>query len=104
MTDDVSYWFEDDNSRDLTRWSIAAAIVVTAHAAAISGYMFWHQPDGDIGDNTPIISIELTVPQIEQQEQAKVDAPTPPKETSDDAILPEEKPPEKVEQTNPVPR
>ena len=50
------------------------------------------------------IAIELTVPEVEQQEQAKVDAPTPPQETTTDVTLPEEKPPEKVEPTNPSPR
>jgi protein TonB len=97
-------WFEDDNSRDLRRWSFAAALVVAVHAAAIATYQFWHEPDSDIGDDAPIVSVELTAPEIDQQEQAKVDSPTPPQETSQDAILPEEKPPEKVEQTSPAPR
>jgi protein TonB len=104
MTDSALPWFEDDNPRDLARWSFAAAVVVAIHAAAIAAYMFWHQPEADIGDDTPIVSVDLTAPEIDQQEQAKVDAPTPPKETSEDAILPEEKPPEKVEQTSPAPR
>ena len=104
MTDQALQWFDDDNSRDLKRWSFAAAVVVAIHAAAIAAYMFWHQPEVDIGDDTPIVSVDLAAPEIDQQEQAKVDAPTPPKETSEDAILPEEKPPEKVEQTSPAPR
>src|SRR5580700_8949480 len=41
---------------------------------------------------------------MEQQEQARLDPPTPPQETSSDAMLPEEKPPEKVQQTSPAPR
>src|SRR5580698_5604001 len=97
-------WFEDQNPRDLMRWSVAAAFVVLVHVAAVGGYMFWHVPDTEIGDDTPIISIELTAPEIDQQEQARVDTPTPPQETSSDAILPEEKPPEKVQQTSPAPR
>jgi protein TonB len=97
-------WFEDDNSRDLRRWSFAAAMVVAVHAVAIGTYLFWHEPDTDIGDDAPIVSVELTAPEIDQQEQAKVDTPTPPKETSPDAVLPQEKPPEKVEQTSPAPR
>ncbi len=104
MTDQALQWFDDDNSRDLKRWSFAAAVVVAIHAAALAAYMFWHQPEVDIGDDAPIVSVDLTPPEIDQQEQAKVDAPTPPKETSEDAILPEEKPPEKVEQTSPAPR
>jgi protein TonB len=97
-------WFEDQSPRDLLRWSAAAALVVLVHAATIGGYMFWHAPDVEIGDDTPIVSVELTPPEIDQQEQAKVDTPTPPQQTSTDAVLPEEKPPEKVQQTNPAPR
>ena len=97
-------WFEDQSPRDLMRWSLAAAFVVLVYAAAACGYLFWHVPDVEIGDDTPIISVELTAPEIDQQEQAKVDTPTPPQETSSDAVLPEEKPPEKVEETNPAPR
>jgi periplasmic protein TonB len=104
MTDSTLSWFEDDNPRDLARWSFAAVVVVAIHAAALAAYMFWHQPELDFGDDAPIVSVDLTPPEIDQQEQAKVDAPTPPKETSEDAILPEEKPPEKVEQTSPAPR
>jgi protein TonB len=105
MTARALAWFEDDDPRALWRWSLAAAVVVTVHAAAIATYLFWHQPDDDIvGDELPVISVELTAPQIDQQEQAKVDTPTPQQETSPDAILPEEKPPEKVEQTRPAPR
>lgn len=102
MTARALHWFEDNYSRDLTRWSMAAALVVAVHAGAVVGYMSWHQPNVDIGDDTPIISIELTAPEIDQQEQAKVDT-TPPKETSEDAIS-VEKPPEKVEQSSPAPR
>jgi periplasmic protein TonB len=97
-------WFEDQEPRDLMRWSFAAAFVVLVHAGVIGGYMFWHVPDVEIGDDTPIVSVELTAPEIDQQEQAKVDTPTPPQETSTDAVLPEEKPPEKVQQTSPAPR
>jgi protein TonB len=98
-------WFEDDNPRDLARWSVAAATVVCIHVAVVAGYLLWWQaPDAEIGDDAPIISIELTAPEIDQQEQAKVDEPTPPKETSTDAVIPEEKPPEKVEKTSPAPR
>jgi periplasmic protein TonB len=98
-------WFEDDDPRDLARWSVAAAAVVCIHGAVIAGYLlWWPAPDSELGDDTPIISIELTAPEIDQVEQAKVDEPTPPKETSTDAVIPEEKPPEKVETTSPAPR
>ena len=88
-------WFEEDNPHDFARWSVAAAIVVCVHFTIIGGYLlWWHAPDAEFGDDTPIISIELTAPEIDQQEQAKVDEPVPPKETSTDAVIPEEKPPE----------
>jgi protein TonB len=98
-------WFEEDDPRDIARWSVAATVVVGVHVAIIAGYLLWWQaPNTELGDDTQIISIELTAPEIDQQEQAKVDEPTPPKETSTDAVLPEEKPPEKVEKTSPAPR
>ena len=98
-------WFEDEDPRDIVRWSIAAAVVVGVHAAAVGGYpVLASTGRRELGDDTPIVSVELTAPEIDQQEQAKVDTPTPPKETSPDAVLPEEKPPEKVEQTSPAPR
>jgi protein TonB len=55
-------------------------------------------------DESSAIAIELTVPEIEQQEQAKVEEPPPPQNTTTDVTLPQEKPPEKVEPTNPSPR
>ena len=97
-------WFEDDDPRDLLRWAVAAAVVLLIYAAAIGGYLYWHQQsDEDLGDESTAIAIELTVPEVEQQEQAKVEQP-PPQDTTTDVTLPEEKPPEKVEPTNPSPR
>jgi protein TonB len=104
MTARTLAWYEDDDSHDVLRWSVAAAIVVAVHAAAISSYLLWHHPDQDFGDDAPVVSIELTAPQIEQQEQPQVEAPTPPKETSPDAVLPEEKPVEQVQQSSPATR
>jgi periplasmic protein TonB len=104
MTARTLPWFEDDDPRDVLRWGVAAAIVVTVHAAAIGSYLLWHQPEQELGDDTPIISVELTAPQIEQQEQPQVEAPTPPKETAPDAVLPQEKPPEQVQQPSPATR
>jgi len=98
-------WFEDENPRDLARWSFAAAIVLGVHAAVVAGYLFaWHPPNEEIGDETPVISMELTAPQIDQVQEEKVDKPVPPKETTPDAELPVEKPPPEVVQTNPAPR
>jgi periplasmic protein TonB len=98
-------WFEDEHPRDLARWSFAAAAVLCAHAAIIALYLVaWHSPNEEIGDETPIISIELTAPQIDQVQEQKVDKPVPPKETTPDAVLPVQKPPPKVVATNPAPR
>jgi protein TonB len=96
-------WFEDDGPRELARWSLAAAVVVGVHVALIGGYMLWQPATEDVGDDTDAIAIELTVQRDEQQEQAKVDQPPPPEQTTTDVTLPEEKPPEKVEPTNPAP-
>jgi len=105
MTARALTWFEDDQPRDLFRWSVAAAVVVCLHVALVGGYLYWHQQSiEDLGDESTAIAIELTVPEIEQQEQAKVDQPPPPQDTTTDITLPEEKPPEKVEPINPSPR
>lgn len=106
MTARALNWFEDDDPRDLVRWTVAAAVVVCMHAALVGGYLMWHQQQSEeeLGDESSAIAIELTVPEVEQQEQAKVEAPQPPQETTTDVTLPEEKPPEKVEPTNPSPR
>ena len=105
MTARALTWFEDDQPRDLFRWSVAATVVVCLHVALVGGYLYWHQQSiEDLGDESNAIAIELTVPEIEQQEQAKVDQPPPPQDTTTDVTLPDEKPPEKVEPINPSPR
>jgi periplasmic protein TonB len=99
-------WFEHDEPRDFLRWALAAAVVICVHAAFVAAYLnFWHPPNAEIGDETPIISLELTAPQIDQVEQPQVDKPVPQKQTSPDAIQQVEKqPPKPVEQTNPAQR
>ena len=105
MTARALIGFEDDDPRDLLRWAVSAAVVVLLYAALIGGYLLWQpQSDDDLGDEASAIAIELTPAETEQQEQAKVDAPQPPQQTTTDVTLPEEKPPEKVEPTNPSPR
>jgi protein TonB len=124
-------WFDQDDGQDLRRWSIAAAIVVAVHAAVIGGYVFWtHLHPADLGDNAPVVTVELAPidstaddPQtdvapapedmVEQKatpteeekppEQPKVEQPPPPTpDTMADVPPPEEKPPEKVEEPKPV--
>ncbi len=105
MTARALTWFEDDDPRDLFRWSVAAAVVVCLHVALIGGYLLWPpQSDPDLGDEATAIAIELTPQENEQVEQAKVEAPQPPQDTTPDVTLPEEKPPEKVQPTNPSER
>lgn len=107
MTARALAWFEDESPRDLVRWSFAAAVVLCAHAAAVTAYLFfWHAPNVEVGDETPIISLELTAPQIDQVQQEKVvETPAPPKETSPDAVVPVPRPPPpKVVETSPAPR
>jgi len=104
MTARALTWFEDDDPRDLMRWAVAAAVVVLVYAALIGGYFLWHPAEEDVGDDTSAIAIELTVPDIDQVEQAPVDQPPPPQPTTSDVTMPEEKPPEKVEQVAPAPR
>ena len=105
MTARTLPWFEDDDPRDVVRWSMAATIVVSTHAVLIGGYLLWHPAQQDVGDETSAIAIELTVAEAEQQEQPKVEEqpPPPPQVTTTDAV-PEEKPPEKVVPPEPSPR
>jgi len=99
-------WFEDDKPRDLGRWVLAACVVICVHAALIAAYLeFWRAPNEEIGDETSVISIDLTAPQIDQVEEPKpVAKPVPPKPTSPAAAVPVPKPPPKVEQASPAPR
>ena len=105
MTARAAPWFEDDNPRDLVRWSAAAFAVVCLHAAVVAAYLFmWRAPNVEIGDEAPVISIELTAPQIDQVEQPQVEKPTPPRQTSPDTVTPVKKTPPKVQQTSPATR
>lgn len=104
MSAPAAPWFGDEKPRDLVRWSAAAGIVVCVHVALIAGYLLWPRPQPDIGDDAPVISIDLVAPEIDQVEQAKIDEPTPPKETMEQADSPEQKPPENVQPPSPAPR
>lgn len=103
-------WFEDEDPRDLARWGIAAAIVLGIHAAAIAGYLLWHTPEEDLGDDAPTVTVELApsdsdVDQAEvapepEVQQKPVEQPPPPDVSTDVAVLPEQKP---VEEQKPPP-
>jgi protein TonB len=120
-------WFEDESPRDLFRWGTAAAVVLGIHAGAIAFYLFWHQPEEEVGDDAVVVTVELapidSTPDAEQRavapapettiesravrepqkekptEEVKVEQP--PDEAP--AIVPEPvvKPPEKVEEARP---
>ncbi|MFI5003089.1 MAG: hypothetical protein ACHQK9_24645, partial [Reyranellales bacterium] len=120
-------WFEDESPRDLFRWGAAAAVVLGIHAGAIAFYLFWHQPEEEIGDDAVVVTVELapidSTPDAEQRNVApapetmiesravpepqkekpteEVKVEQPPDETP--AIIPEPvvKPPEKVEEARP---
>jgi periplasmic protein TonB len=120
-------WFEDEDPRDLIRWSLAAAVVLGIHAAVISCYLLWHVPEEDIGDDASVVTVELAPidstpdaverdvapapetmieskalpePQKEKPtEEVKVEQP--PDETPSVIPEPVQKPPEKVEEARP---
>jgi periplasmic protein TonB len=121
-------WFEDQDPRDIVRWSVAATVVLGIHAAAISCYLLWHVPEEDIGDDASVVTVELAPidstpdaverdvapapetmieskalpePQQVQKPTEEVKVERPPDETP--SIIPEPvvKPPEKVEQARP---
>jgi len=117
----AGFWpFEEEEPRDLARWSVAAAIVVAMHASLIAGYLAWQRfaPE-DVGIDAPVVNVDFDpaditpdatqrdvapaqeemieqkpVPEAEKQpeEPPKVEQPPP----QDAVPMPEEKPPEKV--------
>jgi len=120
-------WLEYESPRDLFRWTLAAVIVLGIHAGAVAFYLFWHQPEEEIGDDAVVVTVELapidSTPDAEQRDvtpapetviesravpEPQKEKPTeevkverPPDETP--AIVPEPvvKPPEKVEEARP---
>jgi periplasmic protein TonB len=120
-------WFEEDSPRDLMRWVVAAAFVVVIHAGAIALYIFWHQPEAEIGDDAEIVTVELAPIDSTPDAVARDDAPAPetmieskalpepqkekpreelkveqpPDETPSNVPMPVVKPPEQAEVTPP---
>jgi len=103
-------WWEHDEPRDIVRWTAAAVIVLGVHAAAIAGYLVWHQPE-DIGDDLPTVNVEMAADDVDQpevapepvqqqQQQVEEQPPPPPPDVSEVAALPEPKP---VEEQKPPP-
>lgn len=120
-------WFGDHEPRDVLRWSLAAAFVVGTHAALIAAYLQWQEPEQTIGDDSPVVAVELApidsvadatqrdvapaaeemvehkaVPQEDKEpNQPKVEEPPPPTLTMPEVALPVQKPVEKTEQEAP---
>lgn len=118
--------FGEHEPRDVLRWSLAAAVVVCIQAAFIAAYLFWQDPGQIIGDDSPVVAVELApidsvadatqrdvapaaeemvehkaVPQEEKEPiQPTVEEP-PPALTMPDVALPEQKPVERAEQEAP---
>lgn len=53
-----SSWLEEQSSRDLLRWTAAAAIVAGLHAGAVAFALNWHEPE-DIGGDADVMTVEL---------------------------------------------
>jgi periplasmic protein TonB len=121
------YWLEDESPRDLVRWGAAAAVVLGIHVGAVAFYLFWHQPEVEIGDDVPVVTVELApikstpdaevrdvapapetmieskaVPQPQDKPQQETMVEPPPPDNTPTAIPePAPKPPEKVEEARP---
>ena len=103
-------WFEDEDPRDLRRWAIAAAIVLSIHFGAVAGYVFLHQPD-EIGDTNSPLAIDLapsddTIDQPEiapvpEQQPKEVEEPPPPEPSQAVVAPPDEPPPQPIEERKP---
>ena len=104
-------WFEDEDPRDLRRWAIAAAIVLSIHFGAVAGYVFLHHPD-EIGDANSPLAVDLapsddTIDQPEiapvpEQQPKQVEEPPPPPEPSQAVVAPpDEPPPQPIEERKP---
>jgi outer membrane biosynthesis protein TonB len=127
MTARELHWLDDRDPRTTVRWSAAAAVVLGLYGALIAGYLVWHQLGEEIGDLTPVVTVDLApidsvaeanqrdiapapedmveqqpTPQAEKRpDQPKIEEPPPPPATTADIALPEPKPPEKVEEERP---
>jgi protein TonB len=127
MTAHELHWLNDRDPRTIVRWSAAAVLVASLHAALIAGYLVWRQPSEEIGDLTSVVAVELApidnvadanqrdvapgpedmveqkaAPEAKKQpERPKIEELPPPPATTADVALPEPKPPAKVAQERP---
>ena len=119
-------WHDERNPRELARWAIAGAVVLSVHAGALIYLLTEHEPD-IVGSNMDAVTVELApidstpdaveqdvapapetmvesaplpdAPQPKPQEEMKVERP--PDEAPAEVPLPVEKPPEKVQNSPP---
>ena len=97
-------WLEDEDPRDLMRWVVAGTIVVAVHAAAIAGYLLWHQPTEEIGDDTNVVTFELAPIDSTPDAEARDVAPAPETTIESKAVpQPQDKPPEQEAKVEPPP-
>jgi periplasmic protein TonB len=108
MTVSAVPWFDDEDSRDLRRWAVAAAVVLAIHLAVIAAYVYVHRPD-EIGDETTPVAVDFaptedTVDQPEvapvpEQPPKEVEKPPPPPPPEQAVVAPPEPPPpQKIEE------
>jgi periplasmic protein TonB len=103
-------WFEDEDSRDLRRWAMAALIVFGIHAAAVAGYLYFHRPE-EIGDASSPLAIDLApaddtidqpeVAPVPEEQRKEVEQPPPPLDPSQAVIAPSEEQQPPIEQQKP---
>jgi periplasmic protein TonB len=95
-------FLDDESPRDLLRWAVAAAIVVTVYAGAAAYLLATHQPD-EIGAASDVVTVELapidSTPDAVEQDVAP--APEAMVESQPLPDLPKEKPPDEVKMEQP---
>ena len=97
-------WLEDDNPRDLMRWGVAGTIVAAVYAAAIAGYVLWHHPTEEIGDDADVVTLELAPIDSTPDAEARDVAPAPETMIESNAVpQPQDKPPEQEAKVEPPP-
>ena len=97
-------WLEDDNPRDLMRWGVAGTIVAAVYAAAIAGYVLWHHPTEEIGDDADVVTLELAPIDSRPDAEARDVAPAPETTIESNAVpQPQDKPPEQEAKVEPPP-
>jgi len=121
-------WHDERNPRELARWAIAAAVVLSLHAGVLAYLLAVHEPD-IVGSNLDVVTVELApidstpdaveqdvapapetmvessplpdLPKPQEQPKEEVKLERPPDEAPAEVPLPVEKPPEQVQNSPP---